>query len=139
MKACNKDECPVRDICTWWEFLGGNVSEKKDLETFPKDTWSCHANLSALGEKASEYMVGMGSEYIDMLSPIKSLCGVCILFTSLEKKVRTLRYHISWVCKDFLETLRLSVYLSGCGVGVVAIRGWGEKCNEERCNTERCN
>ena len=88
-KACNTDECPVRDICTWWEFLGGNVFEKKDSETFPEDTWSCHANLSALGGKASKYMVGMGSEYVGMLSPIKSLCGACILFTSLEKKVRT--------------------------------------------------
>ena len=88
-KACNMDECPVRDICTWWEFLGGNVFGKKDLEALPEGTWSCHANFSVLPTKARSYVVGMGSEYVDMLSPIESLCGACIHFTSLEGKVGT--------------------------------------------------
>ena len=90
IRACNTEECPPPDFCTWWEFFGGFVFEKKDLETFPKDTWSCHADVSALlGGKARNYMVGMGSEYVEMLSPVKSLCGACILFTSLENKVNT--------------------------------------------------
>ena len=94
IKECNVDECPERDICTWWEFLGGKVFEKKNLEPFPENTWSCHANFSVLPTKARKNLVGMGSEYVDMLTPIRSLCGACILFTSLEGKVRTKNYHI---------------------------------------------
>ena len=83
-KPCNINECPVRDICSWWEFLGGTVS----ANPFPEDTWSCHADLSLLPAQAEKYAVGMGAEYVDQLSPIESLCGACILFTALDGKVR---------------------------------------------------
>ena len=82
-KPCNINECPVRDICSWWEFLGGTVS----ANPFPEDTWSCHADLSLLPAQAEKYAVGMGAEYVDQLSPIESLCGACILFTALDGKV----------------------------------------------------
>ena len=84
-KPCNLDECPERDICTWWEFLDGDVFEKN----FTESSWSCHSNFSVLPTKAAKYLVGMGSEYVDMLIPVESLCGACILFTSREGKVGT--------------------------------------------------
>ena len=89
-KTCNLDSCPEK--CSWWEFLDGKV-----FRGFPSDstTRSCYDDTSLLSSEAQKYFVGMGSEYIDKISPVKSVCGVCIRFTTLEGKVgQILALHI---------------------------------------------
>ena len=80
-KTCNMDPCPEK--CSWWEFEDGKV-----FKGVPSDNDEhCFYNKSLLPLKAQKYFVGMGSEYIDRINPVKSVCGACILFTTLEGKV----------------------------------------------------
>ena len=81
-KTCNMDSCP--DKCSWWDFLDGEV-----FEGVPSDsaTEPCYADINLLPLKAQKYFVGMGREYIDRISPVNSVCGACILFTTLAGKV----------------------------------------------------
>ena len=79
-KTCNMDECPGK--CFWWEFMGGKV-----LKGIPPGREDCFDDIKLLPLKAQKYIVGMGSEYIEMINPVKSVCGACILFTSLGGKV----------------------------------------------------
>ena len=81
-KTCNMESCP--DKCLWWEFLDGKV-----FKGIPDDDTAkqCYDDTSLLPSEAQKYFVGMGSEYIDKISPVKSVCGACILFTTLEGKV----------------------------------------------------
>ena len=98
-KTCNMDSCPEK--CSWWEFLDGEV-----FRGFPSDstTRSCYDDASLLSSEAQKYFVGMGSEYIDKISPVKSVCGVCIRFTTLEGKVgEILALHIPLIKKVKLK------------------------------------
>ena len=79
-KTCNMDECPGK--CFWWEFMGGKV-----LKGIPPGREDCFDDIKLLPLKAQKYVVGMGNEYIEMINPVKSVCGACILFTSLGGKV----------------------------------------------------
>ena len=81
-KTCNMESCP--DNCLWWEFLDGKV-----FKGIPDDSTTkyCYDDTNLLPPEAQQYFVGMGSEYIDNISPVKSVCGACILFTTLEGKV----------------------------------------------------
>ena len=82
IKACNTFSCPAK--CLWWEFTGGMV-----FKGFASNTprLQCYDDQGVLPPEARNYFVGMGSEYIEEISPVGSVCGACVLFTSLEGKV----------------------------------------------------
>merc|ERR1719167_306081 len=46
----------------------------------------CYDDQGVLPPQARNYFVGMGSEYFEEISPVGSVCGACVLFTSLEGK-----------------------------------------------------
>ena len=50
-------------------------------------TEHCYNDMKLLPLKARKYFVGMGREYVDRVSPVNSVCGACILFTTLAGKV----------------------------------------------------
>ena len=81
-KPCNMDSCP--DKCSWWDFMDGEV-----FEGVPSDsaTEHCYDDIKILPLKTRKYFVGMGREHIDRVGPVKSVCGACILFTTLAGKV----------------------------------------------------
>ena len=79
-KTCNRGACP--DKCIWWEFTGGKV-----LKGIPPTGGGCFDDVKLLSSKAQKHSVGMGREHIEKINPVKSVCGGCILFTSLEGKV----------------------------------------------------
>ena len=104
-KACNIQNC---ETCVWREFAGGEVfkgTAPSSESTIPSSGGSrdsstvssggsttdssaqCYDDSNLLPLQAQRYFVGMGRELIEMINPVKSVCGACILFTSLEGKV----------------------------------------------------
>ena len=67
----------------------------KVFKGIPDDdtTKQCYDDTSLLPSEPQKYFVGMGSEYIDKISPVKSVCGACILFTTLEGEVDEIFTH----------------------------------------------
>ena len=94
IKACNIQNC---ETCVWREFAGGKVfkgTAPSSESTIPSSGGSttdssaqCYDDSSLLPLHAQRYFVGMGRELVEMINPVKSVCGACILFTSLEGKV----------------------------------------------------
>ena len=81
-KTCHTAPCPSGH-CSWWEFLDGEV-----FKGIPSDgVTHCYEDNNLLPLMAQKYFVGMGHEYINNISPVKSVCGACLLFTTLEGKV----------------------------------------------------
>ena len=85
-KTCNMDSCPdiISDKCSWWDFLDGEVLEGIQTDSTIQH---CYDDIKLLPLKARKNFVGMGREYIDKISPVKSVCGACIQFTTLTGKV----------------------------------------------------
>ena len=98
-KTCNMDSCPDRG--SWWDFLDGEVFKGLPSSSATKH---CYDDIKLLPLKAEQYFVGMGREYIDKISPVNSVCGACILFTTLQGKVN--------------EFLSLSIILCNFQTGV---------------------
>ena len=97
-KTCNLDSCPDRG--SWWHFLDGQV-----FKGVPSDsaTKHCYDDMKLLPLMARKYFVGMGREYIDKISPVKSVCGACVLFTTLQGKVGELLALYIVLCNSLID------------------------------------
>ena len=109
-KTCNIEYCP--DKCLWWEFLDGKVFKDTQSDNTMK---VCYDDTKLLPSEAQKYFVGIGSEYIDKISPVKSVCGACILFTTLAGKVGEIYFHYTMqsMFKNQLK-IQISIVASDC-------------------------
>ena len=81
-RTCNTHKC---NACFWREFFGGNVVN--GISSDDLSTSRCYEDTSVLPLEAQKYLVGMGSGLVENLSPYKTVCGACVLFTTEDGKV----------------------------------------------------
>ena len=97
-KTCNTDSCPDAGKYSWWDFPGGGEVFKGDPSN-SSATQQCYDDKELLPLKAREYFVGMGREHIEAISPVKTVCGACVLFTTFEGKVSYYLHHFALICE----------------------------------------